>query len=381
MTTGIETVPKQSKTNHRPQHWRLIWAIARKDLVEIASNTQFIVLGFLPVLIFLLYRLMVVGISNSSVLDVAVYDQGNSQLVSAMQDNTDLELHLVTSEAALQTQINEGPMSGVQIPANFDANLAAGLNPELKIWLNPAQGMSWETAVWQRFIEAEILQLGQQRLPAQIEWIDLEETPFASDTVLNSYLLIVIITMVFFLTGTNLVALLITEEKERQMGVILINSPANPYHVVSGKALAGSISISAILALIILLNGGLTGNWPLALLYLAIALVASLAISILTGSFVKSSKQCNSWLGVGMVFFLIPAWFSSLLEVPEPFGTIFSVIPTFFLAQGLEDALSSTDVSAANALNLTVWLAFTGVVVAVTLWRLYQYPKSIIAPP
>lgn len=381
MSTGIETVPKQSKTNHRPQHWRLIWAIARKDLVEIASNTQFIVLGFLPVLIFLLYRLMVVGISNSSVLDVAVYDQGNSQLVSAMQDNTDLELHLVTSEAALQTQINEGPMSGVQIPANFDANLAAGLNPELKIWLNPAQGMSWETAVWQRFIEAEILQLGQQRLPAQIEWIDLEETPFASDTVLNSYLLIVIITMVFFLTGTNLVALLITEEKERQMGVILINSPANPYHVVSGKALAGSISISAILALIILLNGGLTGNWPLALLYLAIALVASLAISILTGSFVKSSKQCNSWLGVGMVFFLIPAWFSSLLEVPEPFGTIFSVIPTFFLAQGLEDALSSTDVSAANALNLTVWLAFTGVVVAVTLWRLYQYPKSIIAPP
>lgn len=381
MTTGIETVPKQSKTNHRPQHWRLIWAIARKDLVEIASNTQFIVLGFLPVLIFLLYRLMVVGISNSSVLDVAVYDQGNSQLVSAMQDNTDLELHLVTSEAALQAQISEGPMSGVQIPANFDANLAAGLNPELKIWLNPAQGMSWETAVWQRFIEAEILQLGQQRLPAQIEWIDLEETPFASDTVLNSYLLIVIITMVFFLTGTNLVALLITEEKERQMGVILINSPANPYHVVSGKALAGSISISAILALIILLNGGLTGNWPLALLYLAIALVASLAISILTGSFVKSSKQCNSWLGVGMVFFLIPAWFSSLLEVPEPFGTIFSVIPTFFLAQGLEDALSSTDVSAANALNLTVWLAFTGVVVAVTLWRLYQYPKSIIAPP
>ncbi len=379
MTTSSELISREVKSGRSPRHWRLIWAIARKDLVEVVTGTHYLMMLFLPVLIFLLYRLMVLGINNTNLLDIAVYDQGSSHLVTAMQENTALELHIVRSEAELQEQINEGEMSGVQIPTNFDAAVAAGLNPELKIWLNPEQGMSWETAVWQRFIEAEVLLLGQQRLPAQIEWIDLEDNPFSSNTTLNSYLLIVIMTMIFFLMGTNLVALLITEEKEKQMGVILINSPATPYHVVLGKALAGSVCIVATLALIVLLNGGLTGNWPLVLLYLAITLSAALSISILTGSLVKSSKQCNNWLGIGMVLFVIPAWFSTLLELPEPFATIFAILPARFLAEGLNDALNNSEVSAANNQNLSVWLAFTAVTVGVTLWRLYQKPESIVA--
>ncbi|MBK8904667.1 MAG: ABC transporter permease [Anaerolineaceae bacterium] len=379
MTTSIKPASGQAKSSSAPSHWRLIWAIARKDLAEVTTNTQFIVMSLLPVLIFLLYRLMVAGIDNSSALDIAVFDQGSSQLVSAMQENQALELHIVASEADLQEQINEGEMSGVQIPANFDADLAAGLKPELKIWLNPARGMSGETAVWQRFVEAEILRLGQQTLPAQVEWIELENNSFSTETVLDNYLIIIVLTMVFFLTGTNLVALLVTEEKEKQMGMVLMNSPANPYHIALGKALAGSVAIVFVLSLVILLNGGLTGNWPLALLYLAITLPVSLGISILAGSLLHTSKQCNSWLGVGMILFLIPAWFSTLLELPEPFGTIFSLMPTHFLVQGLTDAFNSSEVSAANGRNLTFWLAFMMVIVAITLWRLQQNPKSIVA--
>ncbi|MCB8977712.1 MAG: ABC transporter permease [Ardenticatenaceae bacterium] len=379
MTTSSEPFSRQAKSISSPNHWRLIWAIARKDLVEIVTNTQFIVIALLPVVVFLLYRLMMMGIDNSSILDIAVYDLGASQLVNVMQENPALELHLVTSEAALQEQINEGPMSGLLIPANFDADVAAGLHPELNIWLNPERGMSSETIQWQRLVEAEIMQMGQQSLPAQIEWIELESEAFSSDTALNSFLLIVTLTMIFFLTGTNLVAMLITEEKEKQMGNVLINSPANPYHVVLGKALAGSVSIAAVLALVVLLNGGLTGNWPLALLYLAIALPISLSISTLTGSLAQSSKQCNSWLGLAMIIFLAPAWFSTMIELPEPFGTIFSVMPTHFLVAGLDDALNNSGVSATNSLNLTAWLVFMLVLVGTTFWRLRQNPKSVVA--
>lgn len=379
MTTGIESLSGHRKKSYRPHHWRVIWAITRKDLAEIVTNTQFIVMGFLPVLIFLIYRLMVSGISNSSILDIAVYDPGSSQLVTAMAQNPDLELHIVTNEAALKEQINEGQMSGLQIPANFDADVAAGSNPELTIWLNPADGLASETAVWQRYIEAEILKLGQQTLPAQIDWVDVENESFPMSTALDSYLLIVVLTMIFFLTGTNLVAMLITEEKEKKMGMVLINSPANPYHVALGKSLAGAISIVLILALVILLNGGLTGNWPLALLYLIITLPGALGISLLTGSMVHSSKQCNSWLGIAMIIFLIPSWFATLLELPEPFGTIFSIVPTHFLVQGLNDALNNQEVAAANSLNLTVWLAFIMAIVAATIWRLRRNPKSILA--
>ncbi|WP_420640615.1 ABC transporter permease [Candidatus Leptofilum sp.] len=379
MTTGIETIPEQTQIGKRPQHWRVIWAIARKDIAEITTNTQFIVMSLLPVLIFLLYRLMVSGINNSSILDIVVYDLGNSQLVTAMQESPDIELHIVTSEDALQTRITEGNMTGIQIPANFDAAVAAGNMPELNVWLNPEDGLSSETANWQRFLEAEILKIGQQTLPAQIEWTDVESDVFSVGNGLNNYLLIVVLTMVFFLTGTNLVAMLITEEKEKKMGVVLINSPANPYHVALGKSLAGTIAIIAVLLIVILLNGGLTGNWPLALLFMAITLPIALGISILTGSLVHSSKQCNSWLGIGMILLLVPAWFSDLLTLPEPFGTIFSFMPTHFLVQGLSDALNSNELVKTSNSNLAVWLLVMVVVVVLTAWRLRQNPRSIIA--
>lgn len=379
MTTGIETFPKQAKRSRLAHHGRVVWAIVRKDLAEIATNTQFIVMSLLPVLIFLLYRLMVSGIDNSSILDIAVYDLGNSELVSAMVENELLELHIVTSETALQNQIEEGEMSGIQIPANFDAEVAAGNRPALQIWLNPADGMRSETAEWQRFIETEIMKLGQQTLPAQIEWTELEANRFTDETTLNSYLLIVVLTMVFFMTGANLIAMLIAEEKEKKMGVVLINSPANPYHVALGKSIAGTLSITAVLGLIILLNGGLTGNWPLALLYLALTLPVTLGIAILTGSVVQTSKQCNSWLSIGMILMLVPAWFSELLTLPEPFATVFGFIPTQFLVRGLSDALNNRDATIAHSPNFAAWLGVMAVVFGLAMWRLYQNPKSIIA--
>ena len=379
MTTGIDSLSGQVKNSYQPNHLRLIWAIARKDLAEIVTATHFLVLCSLPIAIFLLYRLMVAGINNSETLDIAVYDLGNSQLVSAMRANPELDLHLVSSKEALQTQITTGEMSGLQIPANFDADLAAGEKPELMIWLNPARGMSSETVSWQRFIEAEILKLGQQTLPAQIEWIPIEDNASSGERLLNTYLFIIILTMVFFIIGTNLVTLLIAEEKEKKMGAVLINSPANPYHIALGKAVAGTIVVLVIFAIITLLNGGMTGNWPLALLYLAISLPVSLSISLLAGSLLHSSKQCNSWLGPIMIFFLIPTWFSTLVELPEPFGSIFSVFPTHFLVQGLNDALNHREVTSANSLNLTVWLLFMIALVALTIWRLYRNPTSIVA--
>ena len=378
MTTGIEPLSGQTKNTSRPNPWRMIWAIARKDIAESVRNTQLITVGLLPVLIFLLYRLMVSGINNSSILDIAVYDFGNSQLVAVMSQSPELELHIVTSEAALQERINDGEMSGLQIPADFDAQVAAGNEPELTIWLNPRRGMISETERWQRFVETEIHKLGQQTLPAQIEWVELDSSSFSVDTELSSYLLIVVLTMIFFMTGTNLTAMLITEEKEKKMAMMLINSPANPYHIVWGKVLAGTFLIVVVVALVILLNGGLTGNWPLALLYLIITLPISIGIGIFTGSVAQSSKQCNSWLGIGMILFLIPAWFSTLIELPEPFSSIFTVFPSNFLVRGLNDALTNSDVAAANRTNMTVWVAFMIVIVVITTWRIRRNPQSII---
>jgi ABC-type Na+ efflux pump permease subunit len=378
MTTGIEPLIGQRKSTGLSYHARMIGAIARKDIIESLSNTQLLLIGLMPVLIFLLYRLMVSGVDNSSILDIAIYDMGSSHLVTAMSQYPGLELHIAASDSDLQAFINDETMSGLLIPDGFDEAVAAGEDPDLTIWLNPHDGLGSETIAWQRFMEAEILKLGQQSLPAQIEWVRVDDDPFGADTALTSYLLITVLTLVFFMTGVNVIAMLITEEKEKKTAVMLINSPANLNHIVWGKVLAGTLYIVVVSAIVILLNGGLSGNWPLVLLYMLLSLPVSLGIGIVAGSTAQSTKQCQGWLGIGMIFFLAPAWFSTLIELPAPFDSIVRVLPSNFLVRGLNDALNHTAVMAGNTINLTGWTAFMLVIIVITAWRIWQKPQSII---
>jgi ABC-type Na+ efflux pump permease subunit len=380
MTQGIEQpLSERVKTGKGNGRLRVIWAITRKDIRESISNSQLAVVGLVPVIIFLLYRLMVSGIDNSSILDIAVYDLGDSQLVTAMQQKPELELHIVTNETTLQERINEGEMSGLRIPAGFDAAVAAGETPALTIWLNPQNGMQTETIAWQRFLEAEILKLGQRSLPAQIEWVEVDnDGPFNTDTALSSYLLVIVLTLILFMTGANLVAMLITEEKEKKTAIMLTTSPARINDIVWGKALAGIFYIVVISAVVVLINGGLTGNWPLALLYLVLGIPVSICVGVLLGSVTQSPKQCSGWLSLVMMLLLVPSWFFTLIELPEPFNSLIRLIPTQFLVAGLNDALNHATVTANNATNFTVWTIFTLAMVATTVWRLHHKPQSIV---
>jgi ABC-2 type transport system permease protein len=337
-------------------------------------------MAILPVFIFLLYRLMVSGINDSGILDIAVYDLGNSQLVTAMQENSLLQLHRVADEAALQEQIHAERMSGLLIPAGFDAAVAAGENPALTIWLNPQRGLQAETVEWQRFLEAETLKLSQQSLPVQFDWVDVPTSePLNNDTGLSGYLLVIVLTMIYFMSGVNVVAMLIAEEKDKHTAVMLTTSPASITDIVWAKTVAGVIYMVVITAVVILINGGLSGNWPLVLLYLVLALPVSVSIGVLIGSSAQSAKQCSGWISLAMILFLIPAWFLTILDLPEPFGSIFRVIPSHFIVSGLNDALAQTAVMPQTTINLTVWTLFMLVMVALTVWRVYTKPQSIIA--
>ncbi len=381
MAKGIEQSLSEAGTiGKRNGRFRVIWAITRKDIQASINNSQLVTMSILPIVIFLLYRLMVSGINNSGILDIAVYDLGNSQLVTAMQQNQALTLHTVSDEAALQEQINANEMSGLRIPADFDGAVAAGERPLLTIWLNPQRGLQAETLAWQRFLEAEVLKLGQQSLPAHLEWTMVEsDGPFSGDRTLNSYLLVVVLTLILFMTGTNVVAMLIAEEKERKTAVLLTASPAHVSDIVWGKALAGALYIMTISAIVILINGGLTGNWPMALLFWSLGILASVSLGILAGSTAQSVKQCNSWLSLAVLFFLVPAWFLTLLNLPEPFHSIIKSIPSHFMVSGMNDALNQTALSSDNMTNLTVWTIFAVVMVAVAAWRVRVNPRSMIA--
>jgi hypothetical protein len=134
-----------------------------------------------------------------------------------------------------------------------------------------------------------------------------------------------------------------------------------------------------ITAVIILINGGLTGNRPLALLYMGLGVPVAISVGILMGSMTQSTKQCSGWLSLVMMFLLIPSWFLTLINLPEHYSSIIHVIPTHFMVQGLSDALNHVSVTASNTLNLTVWTLFTVAMVAITAWRVHHKPQSIIA--
>lgn len=338
----LPTVPADDSWR---RHGRVTWAILRKDLTDLRYNTQLLVILAVPFVVFFIYRLLTVGVDSESLLPVAVWDQGQSQLVSQLEQLPELEIHLVTDLPALTTLAKDEEMQGLIIPAGFDEALVRGERPELTIYLNNQSGMQLEVERFQRLLQEQVMGLAGQSLPAKLTWTDAaaitQRQPFSAQVALNSYLFTVVLTMALYMAGTNIVSHLMAEEKEKKTVESLLMAPANAWAYVLSKAILGILMGSLMFVIMVLFNGGLTGNWLVTLPVVILANLVFTGLGVMTGILTATTKQCNTWSSLLMFVILMPSWFGSFADVSEPWYTLFRLIPTHYLVTALTDALEA----------------------------------------
>ena len=139
--------------------WRVIAAIAQKDLIDAIRNRYLLIALLTPLSIALLIRVLLPGLENISNLTIVVHDPDRSTMVSKLRAAPQIKLVDVDSAATARTEVEKIKASGaLVIPPNFDADVAAGKQPKLTVYVNNKKN-NIEQGGFRRVVERQVAAL------------------------------------------------------------------------------------------------------------------------------------------------------------------------------------------------------------------------------
>ncbi|MEK6282138.1 MAG: ABC transporter permease [Acidobacteriota bacterium] len=349
---------------------RVVAAIAWKDIVDAVRNRYLLVALLTPLFVAILLRVMLPGINNLNNLTIVVHDPGNSRLVSELSTSPQIKLVEADSAEGVAREVeNSKAVGGLAIPTNFDADVAAGKQPELAIYINNKKS-SIEQAMLRQLLEQQVLSLVKQPAPARLIWTDAAKEASAQTPVglnLNQMLLPLLLLLTFTMTGALVVPLLLVEEKEKRTLDFLLTSPASLTEVIAGKALTGVVYSLLITGVLLAINYKLIRNWPLTFLTVLLGLLFVVAIGLFMGSLFQNTMQVNTWASLVLFVLLTPSFPS--LRLPAILEKGLRLIPTHYFVEALKLSLAGT-ASARIWGQLAVVLACTVVAFFAATWGL-----------
>ena len=335
--------------------WRVIAAIAQKDLIDAIRNRYLLVALLTPLSIALLLRLMLPGIDRLNNVTIVVHDPDRSPMVSQLRAAPQVKLVDVDSAATARAEVEKTKASGaLVVPANFDADVAAGKQPKLTVYVNNKKNI--EEPAFRRLVERLVDSLVQRPPPAELNWINVYDEADSPDSKFNlsQMLLPLLLLLTFGMTGAFVVPLLLVEEKEKRTMDFLITSPAKLMEVIAGKGLTGVVYSAVIAAVLLALNRQMIGNWPLTMLTILFGLLLVVAIGLLMGSLFQTNMQVNTWASLVLLLLMAPSF--TIPGAPAMLETAMRFIPTYYFVEALKLALAGTA-------SLRMW-GYLGVVLA-----------------
>jgi ABC-2 type transport system permease protein len=350
---------------------RVILAIARKDIVDSVKNLYILGGILMPIVLSLLLRIAFPSSGELGVLTIAVHDPDGSRLATGLRASPQVKLLEVASRDLLAEQVEKNAVGGLALPSGFDAAVEAGEQPELTVYLNQRR-VGYERTAFMRLVEQQVWALAEAERPARITWTDVAVSPGArerDELNFDQYLLTMFLVMALSMIGAFVVPLLLVEEKEKHTLQVLLVSPASPAEVAAGKALAGLFYSLLTAGVLIGLNRGWTGNWPVTILALLLGALFLIAVGLLMGGFLHTTMQVNTWTGIVILVLMSPSWFTPM-SLPAVLDAALRLMPTYYLTQALGLALAGKASLAQAGGHLAVLLGSAIVAFAAVIWKL-----------
>jgi ABC-2 type transport system permease protein len=346
---------------------RVILAIAGKDIVDAFKNksilSQVLTVGFIVVL----YRFLPAFESGDELPRLALYDAGNSQLISALEQSSTVELIEFSTQETMEAYLEDGDivMLGLVLPREFDTQIKSGepirLEGYLVHWTSERKAI--ETT---EFIEAELTKITGQAIQIHTDGNVVYSIPNSRGL---SFLVSLSAALALVIAGAFIVPILVLEEKQNKTLDALLVSPADPNTVVLAKALSGSIYCAIAIAAVLALNHSLITHWLLAILTAVMGVLFSVGLGLLLGSIFDVKQQLTLW-GFMLINFLGIPMFLSMMEdiIPAGVMTVINLMPTVALLK-IFQASCAKDVSlSVIGPDLTIVLGATLIVFGAVTW-------------
>jgi ABC-2 type transport system permease protein len=359
-------------------HLRTTLAIARKDALDILLNKATLIMLLTPVMIAILFA-VISGLLGSQPAKLLIYNPEHSridQIVSRSLPGS--QVIPANSSGEVNSAFAQGkdpPYAlGMVVPTGFDASLSRGEHPQLTLYFNNNQMNQVQRQLVVQTITDYASSVSHPQPPVIITPPAVNASSFPFNLDLSTFY----VAMALFTSisvGISLVSTLLVEEKEKKTLRMLLVSPATLTDVVMGKLLVG-VGYQLILSVVVMaLLHGFVGNLPLVLLFVLLITCFGLALSLLAGSVFHTTGGVGGFLGIVSLLFVIPAVFVG------PLGTLFGntllqgvlhLLPTYYMADGLLNALQNQGTIGSVFLDLGVTISWTVVCLSVAVWVLHR---------
>ena len=347
-----------------------IAAITRKDVIDAIRNRYLLTALITPLFVALLFRLLLPGVNDKSILTIVVHDSGNSAMTAEMRKVPQISVVDAPSAEAMESEVKtRKAIGGLVVPVNFDSDATAGKQPELKVYVNNKKTV-FEQAAFRRLLDQQVRAAVKQPEPAHLVWIDVDKDTSEQNRrgmALDQMMLPLLLILTLGMIGSMVVPLLLVEEKEKRTLDFLLSSPARLKEIVAGKALTGVAYTLLIAGLLLFINRQFVGNWLWMGLSILLGMVFVVAVGLLLGSLLNNTMQVNTWAGTVLIALMAPSFPS--FGLPAALDTAMRFVPTYYLTRALELSLSENPTSHVWG-HLAVVLACTVVAFTAAVWAL-----------
>jgi ABC-2 type transport system permease protein len=359
-------------------HLRSTFAIVRKDILDIVFSIPTVSMLLTPIVLSLLFA-MLSGILGTPPAKLMLYNPEHSrvgQVVAQSLSASTVTFATYPDEvtSAFAPGKNPSYTVGMIVPSGFDASLEQGEHPQVMLYFNNNQ----MNALQRQRVASAITDYASSVSRALPTVIITPATSDPSTLLFNLdlsafYVALALLTSIS--VGISLVSTLLVEEKERKTLRMLLIAPVSLTDVVVGKLLVGMIYQLIVSVVVLTLLRGFIGNVPLVLLFVLLISGFGLALSLLAGSFFHTTGGLGGFLGIVSLLFVLPAVFASALGAF--FGTgllqgIMRLLPTYYMADGLLNALQNQGTVASAFLDLSITVGAILVCLVAAVWILHR---------
>ncbi len=368
-------------------HLRSIFAIVRKDTLDILFNKATITMLLTPVMLSILFaglsglligqsdKLHIYNPEHSRLGQIISQSFAGSQTVPASSPDQ------VASAFAGGGGKNPSYTLGLIILPGFDASLQQGEHPQVTVYFNNNQVTDLER---QRVVTliTKYASGKSHALPLVIitPTTSIPTTSLYTVDLSTFYLTLALLTSIS--VGISLVSTLLVEEKEKHTLRLLLVSPATITDVALSKLLVGVVYQFILSIVVLAVLHGFVGNLPLVLLFVLLSTCFGLALSLLAGSIFHTTSGLGGFLGVVSLLFIIPTVFASPLGAyfaNAPLIALLHLLPTHYMAAGLLDALQGQSTVGSTLLDIVITVSWTTALLISAILLLHRQTRVTAA--
>jgi ABC-2 type transport system permease protein len=361
-------------------HAKYIWAVARKDALDLWRNKA--TLGGLlsPIMMALIY-LLITKVFGGMKTDILVYNPGDSAIIQVVTGAFP-DASLIQADSAAQVTQAFPEITGkdglkytigVIIPADFDTQLLSGTKPVLQLFFDGKKVLAGTQALLQASLNNTSRSMSSPQPPVTIQMSDVNPSTSKNlgEDIAKIYVPIVL--LISLIVGTTFMPTLLIEEKERKTLRMLMTSPASFADIIFGKLVVVLVYQIFLTLIVLAIQNSFTGQVGLVILYAVLGGFFSISLGLLIGSLFNTTGAAAAVEGPVISIFIMAGIFVGPLGQmlsTSPIVKIARLLPTWYIADGVSSASQNTGTLSSHLLDIGVILGFTIILLAVSAWVL-----------